>query len=92
MSLTCLFTLQVYPMDAIKTRIQIDSDVNPRYRSVADCARQMVAKEGFGSLYRVSHNVYGSLSSAQSSQYFLIFFRVSFHASPEPSRRMLFVF
>mmetsp|Transcript_11107 Transcript_11107/g.34060 ORF Transcript_11107/g.34060 Transcript_11107/m.34060 type:complete len:302 (-) Transcript_11107:30-935(-) len=42
----------VYPADLIKTRIQTDSDVNPRYRGVLDCARQLYREGGLRGLYR----------------------------------------
>lgn len=46
------FWASVYPIDVIKTRIQTDSDVKPRYRGMVDCARQMVRAEGIGALYK----------------------------------------
>mmetsp|Transcript_11827 Transcript_11827/g.20281 ORF Transcript_11827/g.20281 Transcript_11827/m.20281 type:complete len:310 (+) Transcript_11827:300-1229(+) len=42
----------VYPMDVIKTRIQTDSDMNPKYRGILDCTRQIVKAEGVSALYR----------------------------------------
>jgi solute carrier family 25 (mitochondrial carnitine/acylcarnitine transporter), member 20/29 len=46
------FWAGVYPVDVIKTRLQTDSDLNPRYRGILDCARQTIKTEGFGALYR----------------------------------------
>ncbi|GAB5364827.1 hypothetical protein AAMO2058_001003700 [Amorphochlora amoebiformis] len=40
-----------YPLDTVKTRIQADSIVNPKYRSMLDCFAKTVAREGVGALY-----------------------------------------
>lgn len=42
----------VYPLDVVKTKIQTDSDVRPRYNGIVDCARQTVKEGGVGALYR----------------------------------------
>jgi solute carrier family 25 (mitochondrial carnitine/acylcarnitine transporter), member 20/29 len=31
----------VYPADIIKSRLQVDSFTNPRYKGIMDCARQV---------------------------------------------------
>jgi len=41
-----------YPFDIIKTRIQTDSDVAPRYRSTADCARAIYRESGLRGFFR----------------------------------------
>eukprot|EP00188_Purpureofilum_apyrenoidigerum_P001731 Plantae.Rhodophyta-Purpureofilum_apyrenoidigerum.ctg19820.p1 GENE.Plantae.Rhodophyta-Purpureofilum_apyrenoidigerum.ctg19820~~Plantae.Rhodophyta-Purpureofilum_apyrenoidigerum.ctg19820.p1 ORF type:complete len:308 (+),score=30.49 Plantae.Rhodophyta-Purpureofilum_apyrenoidigerum.ctg19820:99-1022(+) len=47
----CYWAL-VYPADLIKTRIQTDSDLTPRYRGIIDCARQVYREGGLRGLYR----------------------------------------
>lgn len=46
------FWLACYPTDVIKSKLQVDSYKSPRYRSMADCARKIVAAEGVGGLFR----------------------------------------
>eukprot|EP00033_Pygsuia_biforma_P002882 GCRY01003179.1.p1 GENE.GCRY01003179.1~~GCRY01003179.1.p1 ORF type:complete len:316 (-),score=31.43 GCRY01003179.1:302-1249(-) len=41
-----------HPFDTIKVRMQTQSSVNPLYRSMGDCFRQMVRVEGPFSLYK----------------------------------------
>ena len=40
-----------YPIDCLKSRIQSDSILNPRYSGTIDCLRQTVAEEGARSLF-----------------------------------------
>lgn len=46
------FWAAVYPVDVIKTRLQTDSDVRPKYKGMVDCTRQILQKEGWGAMYR----------------------------------------
>mmetsp|Transcript_21908 Transcript_21908/g.89106 ORF Transcript_21908/g.89106 Transcript_21908/m.89106 type:complete len:299 (-) Transcript_21908:880-1776(-) len=41
-----------YPFDIIKTKIQTDSDVAPRYRSTADCAAAIYRESGLRGFFR----------------------------------------
>lgn len=42
----------VYPVDAIKTLIQTDSEVKPKYRGIIDCFRQTIRTGGLGAVYK----------------------------------------
>jgi solute carrier family 25 (mitochondrial carnitine/acylcarnitine transporter), member 20/29 len=46
------FWSTVYPIDSIKTRIQCDSDLAPKYKGMVDCAQKTIRSEGLGALYR----------------------------------------
>lgn len=41
-----------YPIDAVKSKLQADSFVRPRYRGVLDCVKQTFASEGVGGFYK----------------------------------------
>jgi solute carrier family 25 citrate transporter 1 len=41
-----------YPLEYIKTQMQLQSKANPQYTSMADCATKTVAQHGFKGLYR----------------------------------------
>ncbi|KAK9810326.1 hypothetical protein WJX72_008725 [[Myrmecia] bisecta] len=41
----------VYPADVIKSKLQIDDFRRPAYRGVLDCARKVLAADGFKGLY-----------------------------------------
>ena len=45
----CTFT---YPIDTVKSRIQTDNFVNPKYLGIVDGFRKTVSAQGFGSLYK----------------------------------------
>lgn len=42
----------VYPVDYIKTKLQTDNDMNPKYRGIMDCVRKTVRSEGIAGLYK----------------------------------------
>lgn len=46
------FWLGCYPLDMIKSRLQVDSYHQPKYKGIIDCGRQVVAKEGLYGLFR----------------------------------------
>jgi solute carrier family 25 carnitine/acylcarnitine transporter 20/29 len=46
------FWLGCYPLDVIKSKLQVDSYSNPRYSGILDCGRQVVAAEGVHGLFR----------------------------------------
>ena len=46
------FWLSVFPMDIVKTKIQIDNFVAPQYKSTMDCVRQMYRGQGFAGFWR----------------------------------------
>eukprot|EP00882_Tetradesmus_deserticola_P004852 GHRQ01005113.1.p1 GENE.GHRQ01005113.1~~GHRQ01005113.1.p1 ORF type:complete len:336 (+),score=170.92 GHRQ01005113.1:85-1008(+) len=46
------FWLGCYPLDAIKSKLQVDSYAAPRYSGIWDCGRQVVAAEGVRGLFR----------------------------------------
>lgn len=46
------FWIPMLPVDVIKTRIQLDSPHNPRYKGMLDCGRQIVKADGWGGLMR----------------------------------------
>jgi len=46
------FWMPTIPVDTIKTRMQLDSPYNPKYRGIVDCARKLIQSEGMGSLFR----------------------------------------
>ncbi|KAL4471129.1 hypothetical protein ABPG72_006510 [Tetrahymena utriculariae] len=45
----CTFT---YPIDTIKSRIQTDNFVNPKYNGIVDGFRKTIKAQGFASLYK----------------------------------------
>lgn len=47
-----VYWLFAYHFDAIKNRIMTDSDVTPRYKGVADAARQIYRESGLRGFYR----------------------------------------
>ncbi len=46
------FWLIAYPLDLIKTKIQTDSFVNPKYKGVADCTRTIYQQGGLAGFYK----------------------------------------
>lgn len=46
------FWFSVFPIDAIKTKVQIDSISNPQYKSMMDCVSQTYKKQGFNGFWR----------------------------------------
>ncbi|WIA31880.1 hypothetical protein OEZ86_002745 [Tetradesmus obliquus] len=46
------FWLGCYPLDVIKSKLQVDSYTHPKYRGILDCGRQVVAAEGLHGLFR----------------------------------------
>lgn len=46
------FWFSVFPIDLIKSKIQIDSFSNPQYKSAMDCMRQTYKTGGFGGFWR----------------------------------------
>lgn len=44
--------LVIYPVDVIKSRIQEDSVVTPKYKGIADCFKKSVASDGWRVLFR----------------------------------------
>lgn len=46
------FWIPTIPADTIKTRLQLDSPYNPKYRGIVDCAQKLIQSEGWGSLFR----------------------------------------
>lgn len=46
------FWLTIYPLDNLKTRIQADSLVNPKYKNYFDCFRKTIKACGFQGLYK----------------------------------------
>lgn len=46
------FWLACYPLDVIKSKLQVDSYTNPRYKGIIDCGRQVAASEGVKGLFR----------------------------------------
>jgi solute carrier family 25 carnitine/acylcarnitine transporter 20/29 len=47
-----LFWFSVYPIDMVKTKIQIDSFENPQFKSTMDCFRQIYKTQGFGGFWK----------------------------------------
>jgi solute carrier family 25 carnitine/acylcarnitine transporter 20/29 len=43
---------KVYPVDVVKTRIQTDSDSQPKFRGMLDATRKIVRQEGIRGLYK----------------------------------------
>ena len=41
-----------YPIDVVKSKVQLDSYEAPRYRGMWDCARQVIAQDTWRGLYR----------------------------------------
>jgi len=46
------FWFSVFPIDVVKTKIQIDSFTNPQFKSMMDCVRQTYSKQGFKGFWR----------------------------------------
>jgi solute carrier family 25 (mitochondrial carnitine/acylcarnitine transporter), member 20/29 len=46
------FWLACYPVDVVKSKLQLDSVVAPRYQGMLHCARTVVAAEGVAGLFR----------------------------------------
>eukprot|EP00884_Botryococcus_braunii_P022326 jgi/Botrbrau1/8778/Bobra.0330s0010.3 len=46
------FWLATYPLDVIKSGIQVDSYTNPKYRGTWDCTKKMYASEGIRGFWR----------------------------------------
>jgi len=46
------FWFSVFPIDAIKTKIQIDNMASPQFKSTMDCVRQTYRTQGFGGFWR----------------------------------------
>lgn len=46
------FWAPCYPLDLLKTLIQTDSEVKPRYSGIIDCFRQTVSRGGVGAVYK----------------------------------------
>jgi solute carrier family 25 carnitine/acylcarnitine transporter 20/29 len=46
------FWFSVFPLDAIKTKIQIDSFRSPQYKSMMDCIKQINKTQGFNGFWR----------------------------------------
>ena len=46
------FWVCCYPIDSIKSRLQVDNVFAPKYRGSLDCFRQVVANEGWRALFR----------------------------------------
>jgi len=46
------FWFSVFPIDLIKSKIQIDNFSNPQYTSALDCMRQTYKAQGFGGFWR----------------------------------------
>ena len=46
------FWVAVYPVDSIKSRLQVDNVFAPKYRGALDCFRQVVATAGWRALFR----------------------------------------
>lgn len=46
------FWLCCYPVDVIKSKLQVDSYQHPKYGGMLDCARQTLAAEGLKGLWR----------------------------------------
>ena len=44
--------LTMYPLDVVKTRMQLQVGKQGAYTSIMDCFRKIVRQEGFGRLYR----------------------------------------
>jgi solute carrier family 25 (mitochondrial carnitine/acylcarnitine transporter), member 20/29 len=42
----------VYPMDVIKSKLQLQSMTKPNYKGIWDCAKKVVAAEGMAGLYK----------------------------------------
>jgi len=52
-SLTGLFVwIATYPIDIIKTRIQVDNFLNPEYKGSFDCLKKSVKSHGLSGLYK----------------------------------------
>jgi solute carrier family 25 carnitine/acylcarnitine transporter 20/29 len=47
-----MFWGTVYPVDVVKTRIQTDSDSQPKFRGMLDATRKIVRQEGIRGLYK----------------------------------------
>lgn len=45
------FWVSVYPFDVIKTKLQTQNPFNPEYSGVVDCARKVLAAEGWRGLW-----------------------------------------
>lgn len=41
-----------YPFDVVKTRIQNQSDVNPKYKGMVDCFKTIMKEEGIAAFGR----------------------------------------
>jgi len=46
------FWFSVFPIDVIKTKVQIDSMTNPQFKSMMDCVRQTYKIQGFSGFWR----------------------------------------
>eukprot|EP00878_Enallax_costatus_P027956 GHUV01030149.1.p3 GENE.GHUV01030149.1~~GHUV01030149.1.p3 ORF type:complete len:118 (+),score=35.57 GHUV01030149.1:2116-2469(+) len=46
------FWLGCYPLDVIKSKLQVDSYQYPKYKGIMDCGRQVAAAEGMYGLFR----------------------------------------
>ena len=47
-----VFWLFGFPFDLIKTKIQTDSFVNPRFKSISECVKQTYSAGGIAGFYR----------------------------------------
>ena len=45
-------TVSVYPLDMVKTRLTIQSKVNPKYNGIIDAFKKIYAEEGFLAFYK----------------------------------------
>jgi len=46
------FWFAVFPIDVVKTKIQIDSFTSPQYKNTMDCVRQTYKTQGFGGFWK----------------------------------------
>jgi len=46
------FWLACYPLDVVKSKIQIDSFTQPQYKGMMDCAKKVLASEGVKGFFR----------------------------------------
>ena len=42
----------LYPIDCVKTKIQMDDFHNPKYKGLFDCLKKSIQTEGIKSLYK----------------------------------------